>query len=332
MLGIGGSLQTPSQHRPPADKHKKNVQKLLNVDPYEKIGGDSNDRDPSSKDSKSKKRKRDEKESVSKKEPKKQNSGFRPLADVIKEGKTTLQGPKSNNGVTFAFMGSSGCGKSTVIRKVFIDQIFGKNAPREDGKEFIITVFTESAKSDAFKDLDKTVIVDGKGIDEHTINWCYHMNEEYDKKYNFFLILDDVLDINYKMLVKRMFLTMRNTNISSLISLQYPNLIPKSIRTSVYFSLCFNFNNLEGVEVIVRGWLAAYMQGRNIREKVDDYLEWTRGADGHRMFLLDNLNHRVYRVDENYMCEEIFPLPASTERIYKFGKDPEEDKIDASYI
>lgn len=232
-------------------------------------------------------------------------AGWIPLVDVICEGKKKLQDAESRNGVTFAFIGSSGCGKSTCIRKVFIDEIFTKRAQEDDKKKFIIQVFTESSKSDAFAHMPKNILVDTKGLDEHNINFCYHMNENYDKKYNFLIILDDVLDIQYKKLVKRMFLTMRNTNISSLVSLQYPNLIPKSIRTSVYFTLLFYFNTDEAVELAVRGWLTAYIPGRSIREKMMWYRKWTKMSAGHQMVLMDNLNHKCYLVDSNYLCKEL---------------------------
>lgn len=313
MLGIGGALQTPFQHRPPADKHMENVHRLRDGDPSSSAkGGETDGGEPSKK----RKRGKDDKANMSsshdnnkEKQRKLTSSSWIPLAEVLIEAKEKMQGPEKANGITFAFMGSSGCGKSTVIMKVFIGQIFGKKATqaRKD-KEYIIQIFTQSAKSDAFKELPKDIMVDPKGLDEDNINFCYHMNENYNKKYNFFVMLDDVLDVRYKDLVQRMFLTMRNTNISSLISIQYPKLIPVSIRTSVYFALFFFFNNDEATEQAVRGWLSAYLPGKSIREKIYYYREWVLQNDGHNMFLMDNLNHRCYKIDtsnENYRCCEL---------------------------
>lgn len=259
----------------------------------------------------SRKRKRNEEEG--KRDMKKQETHdyntWIPLDQLLISAKEKMQSHEKKNGITFAFMGSSGCGKSTVICKVFIEKIFGKAATRARGdKEYIIEIFTMSAKSDAFKELPKDIIVDTKGMDEHNINFCYHMNENYDKKYNFFLMLDDVLDIRYKDMIQRMFLTMRNTNISSLVSLQYPKLIPVSIRTSVYFALFFFFNNDEATEQAVRGWLSAYLPGRSIKDKILEYRNWVSGSDGHNMYLMDNLNHRCYKIDastEDYMAIEL---------------------------
>lgn len=290
----------------------ENVRRLRDGDPSSSAKGGDADGGASKK----RKRKNSDKEEISEKnqqptekQRKITTSSWIPLDQVLIEAKEKMQGPEKANGITFAFMGSSGCGKSTVIMKVFVDQIFGKKATRSrKDKEYIIQIFTQSAKSDAFKELPKDVLVDPKGLDEDNINFCYHMNEEYQKKYNFFLMLDDVLDIRYKDLVQRMFLTMRNTNISSLISIQYPKLIPVSIRTSVYFALFFFFNNDEATEQAVRGWLSAYLPGKTIREKIYYYREWVLQNDGHNMFLMDNLNHRCYKIDttgENYNCIEL---------------------------
>ena len=312
MLGIGGALhQNSFLHPPPAEKHMKNVRRLLGegAGKQTKDDDDSHDESSSSSSSKDEKITKKRKKTEATKEldgaNKKRKLEWIPMADVISEGKKKLQSGELKNGVTFAFIGSSGCGKSTLIRQVFIDDLFTKRAKKEEKKDFIIQVFTESSKSDAFKDLDKTILVDGKGLDEDNINWCYHMNEKYDKKYNFMIILDDVLDIQYKKLVKRMFLIMRNTNISSLVSLQYPNLIPKAVRTSVYFTVLFHFNTDEGVELTVRGWLSAYLPGKNIREKILYYRKWTKEANGHQMFLVDNLNHKCYLVKSDYTCKEL---------------------------
>lgn len=306
MLGIGGALhQNSFLHPPPAEKHMENVRRLSSLGGEKRVKVDDENLSSSRKRKRQQQQQQPTKESIDKKP--RFSSEWIPMADLINEGKKKLQSGEKLNGVTFAFIGSSGCGKSSLIRKVFIDDLFTKKAAEStDGKkEFIIQVFTESSKSDAFKDLDKSILVDSKGLDEDNINWCYHMNEKYDKKYNFMIILDDVLDIQYKKLVKRMFLIMRNTNVSSLVSLQYPNLIPKSVRTSVYFTVLFYFNTDEGVELVVRGWLSSYLPGKSVRDKMTYYRKWTKIDDGHQMFLVDNLNHKCYLVKSNYYCKEL---------------------------
>lgn len=219
------------------------------------------------------------------------------LGDILLYGKQKMQNITSNNGVTMGLVGSSGAGKSTVLREVFMDDVFGI---RKD-KDYIITVFTESPDSDAFQGLSKDIKVDGNGLDEEQINWAYRMNIIHGKQFNFMFILDDVLQLRYQRQLERMFLIMRNTNITSVVSIQYPNLIPRPIRTSVYYIFCMRFNTREGVEMAVDYFLSSYIPG-NKEEKIETYTRW---AENHRFYLIDNLNYKVYAVDNNFMCKEL---------------------------
>jgi GTPase SAR1 family protein len=223
-------------------------------------------------------------------------SSSRHLVNILKEAKSSMQNKNSKNGITIGLMGGSGRGKSTLIRKILLDQIY-------NSKEYIIHIFTESANSDALQNLSKDVTVDGMGIDPDTINFCYKTNQEYDKRYNFVIVIDDCIHIRHQKMIERMFLIMRNSNITSLVSLQHPKLIPASIRSSLYFAICMGFNSDENDEVAVRSYLSGYMPGKNMYERICYYQEWTKTS--HRFFMLDNLNHKCYKVDEKYMCTEL---------------------------
>lgn len=220
------------------------------------------------------------------------------LASVLLEAKKQMQSATQNNGVTFALIGSSGSGKSTLIRDVFLNDVYGERAD----KEYIITLFTESPHSDAFKKLPKKIMMDRTGVDHNLINWYYQMNNMYDRKYNFVAVLDDCIQIKYQSQIEKMFLIMRNTNISSVVSLQYAKLIPRSIRTSVYFVFCMHQNTPEGAEIMIENYLSGYVPGNNKCEKIDYYTSWTEKK---RFFVIDNLSHKVYQVDENYNCLEL---------------------------
>ncbi len=226
------------------------------------------------------------------------------------DAKSEMQNKTSKNGITSVLVGGSGRGKSTLLRKIFIDCLY-------EDKENIPIVSTESQKSNAFQDLPKTVVLDGKGVDQDMIHFCYNMNQSYDKKYNFVIMIDDCIHLRHQKMVEKMMLTMRNSNITSAISLQHAKLLPPSIRNSAYFSFCFGFNGREGSEACIRTWLGGYIPGKNMDEKVSNYQDWVEQGDGHRFFLLDNLNHKCYRVDENYQCEILPLLPFSS----KYEKD-----------
>lgn len=224
----------------------------------------------------------------------------RQLAMIINEAKMGMQNKDTNNGVTYALIGSSGCGKSTLIRKVFIDYLYDGQLAEKD---YIVTVYTLSKTSDALQNMSKDILIDGNGVDIDGINLDYKTNQEYDKKYNIVNILDDCIHIRHEKIIEQMFLIMRNSNITSVVSLQYGKLIPPSIRTSVYFSFCMRQNSPEAIEVMVRGWVGGFIPGRSIREKVRFYYQWTKEKG---FFLLDNINCRCWQVDGDYNCVELF--------------------------
>jgi len=68
-----------------------------------------------------------------------------------------MQGPEKANGITFALMGSSGCGKSSVITESFYwSKYLGKLLVKLGKIRNILLKFLLSLlKSDAFKELPK---------------------------------------------------------------------------------------------------------------------------------------------------------------------------------
>ena len=148
-------------------------------------------------------------------------------------------------------------------------------------------------------------MIDKRGVDEDIINYCYNINLKSEKKYRFVIMLDDCIHIRYQKMIERMFLTMRNMNITSILSLQYGKLIPPSIRISVYFTFLFCQNSEEGIELAVKSWLSAYLEGTTTKMKMETFRKWTHMGDGHCFYMMDNLNHTCFRVNEKYECEEL---------------------------
>jgi hypothetical protein len=242
------------------------------------------------------------------------------LSDLLREAKRGLQESGDSgkkNGVTYALFGSSGSGKSTIIRKIFIDDLYNnevnESTTREKGVKFgqhdgaISILFTESRHADPLKGLmegGEELIIDYCGLNEDIYKWMYAMNYQYEKVFNFVVMIDDVISVKNLPIVYQAFLTYRNMNISSVVSLQYLKLCPLAIRSSLYFCFLLPMNSNEGIEQLVKGYLAMYLEGKNLNAKISRYKQM---ATEHRFFLLDNLNHKCYYVDSDYYCVELPP-------------------------
>ena len=203
----------------------------------------------------------------------------RSLEEVLSEGKKSLQeknNPNTKNGVTYALFGSSGCGKSTLLRKEFIEKLYCNDDVQKTADEYISVFFTGSKHSDALDGVEKRddqgcgngTAVDSAGVDEDIYKWMYEMNFKYKKRYNFVVMIDDILQVKQMPVILPAFLTYRNMNITSVVSLQYLKMCPLSVRSSLYFVFLMPSNSREGIEGIVRGYMAMYLKGKSLNDKI----------------------------------------------------------------
>lgn len=232
------------------------------------------------------------------------------LGDVIRAAKVKMQedNTEKRNGVTYALFGGSGSGKSTLLRKVFIDDVYSNQRIQKKEDEYIPLFFTESKYADPLQGLQADsddVVLSPCGVNPELYEWMYTMNYTYKKKYNFVVMVDDCIGIKSIPIIYKAFLTFRNMNITSVVSLQYLKLCPLSIRSSLYFVFLLSSINNDAVRQIVEAYMYMYLPGANIPEKMYLYSIMTRD---HSFFMLDNLTHHCYYVTNDYVAYEIPPL------------------------
>lgn len=229
----------------------------------------------------------------------------RKFTDVFIEEKRNMDDTDTFNGITALIIGKGGSGKSTFLKKCIIDEVYvPKKSPTK--KDYIRIFFTASPQSDALKGMPKDVIVCPLASQEainQIIMWCYGMATRYGKEaYNFILIYDDVVSLDNNEILENSLLTFRNSNITSILSLQYLNNVPKNIRGNINFLIPFSAN-LPSIGVLNDQFMARFLQGKRITEKMASYDQWTKN---HKFYYLNNLETKAYRVDEHYnIVEEI---------------------------
>lgn len=108
-------------------------------------------------------------------------------------------------------------------------------------------------------------------------------------KYRFLFILDDVITAKNNKVLSDMVLTLRNSNISSIISLQGGTLMNIHLRNSINAVLCFRFNGNEGAKGIVERYLMDALQKPSLGYKVFEYQKMT---EGHHFIIGNLLEHK----------------------------------------
>ena len=232
----------------------------------------------------------------------------RNLFEIFLESKKSMQSndpEKGYNGITMLIVGGSNRGKTTLLTEL-LSRVYSDDL-RIAGKQYLTCLFTESSQSDALKKLEKqknVVIVPGMDLD--IISFFYNQNMTYGKTkvgYSPIIVMDDILELRYESVIQKLFCIYRNMNITSIVSVQHANLIPRSIRGSVYYQIIFPSNNAANNEDVCRAFLWSYLEGRNVVEKMKSFFTWT--SKSYHCFFVDNLEHKCYKVDANRNCIEL---------------------------
>jgi hypothetical protein len=154
-------------------------------------------------------------------------------------------------GVTYAMIGKSFSGKTTFIvnelNKLTEEQLEEYNA---------IIFFTESSHAQPLKNLaphikPKTILIDR--FCPKVLQALKRVNDATKLRFKFLVIFDDIINLRGNLITKCI-LTLRNSNISTVISIQYEKLLNPAQRSSVHNMFLFNLRS-ESWEFLLKGYL-----------------------------------------------------------------------------
>lgn len=152
---------------------------------------------------------------------------------------------------TFALLASSKAGKTTLLKRIF-EKYYDK-------PEFITVLFSINAHIPLYKDFDiKVSTVSKRAL--NIIKVEQNINKRTNNHYKFLNVFDDVLDVRDKKLLSDCILTYRNSNMSTIVSLQYPKLLSPAMRSNVNHLFFGKFNNDESKEQVIKMWLSSYFR------------------------------------------------------------------------
>ncbi len=217
----------------------------------------------------------------------KQNFGLNiksnPFSDTI-SGLPDLKLDK-NTGNSVVLLGSSKAGKTTLLIKLFEEYFCSKDAPSfKSGfkQEPISVLFSVNMQAKIYQaPVFKKVIKVDKFEKESDllIKKMKKINAMNKNKFNYMIVLDDIVDAKYSNVLNNLILTYRNSNFSSVISLQYPYLLSKSSRSSINQCFFGAFNTEESIEAVIKSFLGsqfARMGYTTLPAQIDLYRELTK--------------------------------------------------------
>lgn len=191
-----------------------------------------------------------------------------------------------HTGNSTILLGASKMGKSTLLMHLY-DKYYNK-------KDIISALFTINPHIGLYKNHKNLIICETfNKKSELLIKEEKYINVKTNNHYSFCNILDDIIDIRYSMLLNNMIMTYRNSNMSSLISIQSPKLLNKNARGNVNNIFLFNFISdemcLDAVKLYCRNFFNK-MGYRGDEEQVKLYRELTKN---HGFIYINIINNHI---------------------------------------
>lgn len=181
-------------------------------------------------------------------------------------------------GNTCAIFGSSKRGKSTIMMQIFRDYYMQK-VPNE----LIAILFARNPQISAYKVPQDKLILCDEFRPDIVMDQC-EINKKSHNKFAFLNLIDDFINLKHSLTLDDLVLTMRNSNISTIICLQYVNTLSKPARSNVNNVLLFGQNTDEAAEVCINVYLRTWFKKNGILNLTDQIVEFHRLTLDHGFF------------------------------------------------
>ena len=207
--------------------------------------------------------------------------------------------PEEESANTKAFIAPSFSGKTTLM----VNEL-NKLTQEELDEYDKIVLFTESTSSTPLKALSKQVkdklLIFDRFIPQLVLI-LKKINNITDNRFKFLLLLDDCLNLKGDVMIK-LILTLRNANISTMISVQYSKLLSRAQRQSIHDYYLINLK-VEDLEYLMSGFLCDHFRDLFVREGAatqEEVNKWhyKKLAEIGRQRLKDKVLHYDQRRDE----------------------------------
>ena len=165
-------------------------------------------------------------------------------------------------GNTTTLIASSQQGKSYMMTKIYQKYY-------SSGK-WITTLYTQSPQSfGGINSVKSSNLIIFPGFDNKVILCERLINRGTDNKYNFCNMFDDQINIRDNKIINDSILTFRNSNMSTVLCIQYSNLLSKMSRANYNNILLGKLNTDEAIEVAIKTFLRQALKNIGINSLAD---------------------------------------------------------------
>lgn len=189
-------------------------------------------------------------------------------------------------GSTMAVYGASKRGKTTLMMRLYNKYY--------NNKKKINTLFSGNPHLKIYKDDPNLLVSYGfNAKSSKYIQLEQFINVKTKNKYQFTLLFDDIIDAKYSKILNKLVLTYRNSNISSIICLQYVCMLSKQNRASVNHTFVFGANSGEDTDTIVKMVLKPYLMKLGIARLPDMMAFYQEVTKDHGFIYINNITQEM---------------------------------------
>lgn len=190
-----------------------------------------------------------------------------------------------NTGNTIVIYGASKKGKTTLMMHLY-NKYFTDSS-------FIATLFSANPHLRIYKDRRLLISYGFNQRSAKYIQLQQFLNVKTKNRYKFVNLFDDILDTKYSPIVNRLICTFRNSNISTIMCLQYVYMLSVANRSSVNHTLVFGSNTSEDATRIIKALLKPYLLDIGLRSLDEQLTFYKQATADHGFIYLDNVKNKM---------------------------------------
>lgn len=176
-------------------------------------------------------------------------------------------------GNTILLVASSKAGKTTLQMKLY-EKYF---------MDYITVMFAQNSQLPEYK--MKNLLLSDEFLPK-LIDVMRKVNKASKNKFDFCCMFDDMLSLKSDKSITDLFLSLRNSKISSVLSLQYLNLLSKACRGNVNWIFAGFTNSDENTLVFIRCYLGSWFKSRGVSDERDMIKIYRDLTSNHGFFVI----------------------------------------------